>query len=50
MNFSKQKITDENGNQLDIENCVSVDNNTEAKFIDFLSQNEVEEFAKDYKN
>lgn len=46
--FKTKKIKEANGNQLSIDACVNIDNDADEKYIEFLSQNEVEEFAHDY--
>lgn len=46
--FSSKKIRDVNGNILSIEDCVEIDNDADEKYIEFLSQNEIEDFAQDY--
>jgi DNA repair protein SbcC/Rad50 len=46
--FKERKIHDKYGNIVPIQAAVSIDNDTEEKYVEFLSQNEVEEFAKDY--
>lgn len=46
--FSTKKIRDVNGNVLSIENSVDIDNDADEKYIEFLSQNEIEDFAQDY--
>lgn len=46
--FKTKKIKEANGNQLSIDTCVNIDNDADEKYIEFLSQNEVEEFAHDY--
>ncbi len=47
--FQSKKIKDENGKVVSISDCVKIDNDTDEKYIEFLSQNEVEEFAQDYQ-
>ncbi|MBO6793050.1 MAG: PHP domain-containing protein [Balneolaceae bacterium] len=46
--FSTKKIRDVNGNILSIEDSVDIDNDADEKYIEFLSQNEIEDFAQDY--
>ena len=46
--FSTKKIRDANSNILSIEDNVEIDNNADEKYIEFLSQNEIEDFAQDY--
>ncbi|HEX7903432.1 MAG TPA: gamma-glutamylcyclotransferase [Chitinophagaceae bacterium] len=46
--FKERKIRDKNGNIIPIQAAVSIDNDIEEKYVEFLSQNEVEEFAKDH--
>lgn len=41
------KIKIDNGKTL--EECVKIDNDEEEKYVEFLSQNEIEEFATDHK-
>lgn len=45
--FSTKKIRDANGNVLSIEDGVEIDNDADEKYIEFLSQNEIEDFAQD---
>ncbi|WP_273274528.1 TrlF family AAA-like ATPase [Maribacter polysiphoniae] len=45
--FSTKKIRDVNGNVLSIEESVEIDNDADEKYIEFLSQNEIEDFAQD---
>jgi exonuclease SbcC len=46
--FGKYKIRDKNSDILPISKYVSVDDDSDEKFIEFLSQNEIEEFALNY--
>lgn len=46
--FQSKKVKDASGRILPISNCIKIDNDTDEKYIEFLSQNEVEEFAQDY--
>ncbi|WP_271407362.1 TrlF family AAA-like ATPase [Tenacibaculum soleae] len=46
--FSSKKIRDASGNTLSIEDSVEIDNDADEKYIEFLSQNEIEDFAQDY--
>ncbi|WP_353850856.1 TrlF family AAA-like ATPase [Flavobacterium sp.] len=46
--FKTRSIKDSNGNYLPIDNHVTIDNDADEKYIEFLSQNEIEEFAQDY--
>jgi len=45
--FSTKKIRDANGNVLSIDDGVEIDNDADEKYIEFLSQNEIEDFAQD---
>jgi ABC-type cobalamin/Fe3+-siderophores transport system ATPase subunit len=47
--FQTKKIKDASGKMIPIETCVTIDNDADEKYIEFLSQNEVEEFAQDYQ-
>lgn len=47
--FQSKKIKDTNGKIIPINTSVKIDNDTDEKYIEFLSQNEVEEFAQDYQ-
>ncbi len=47
--FSSKKIRDVNNNILSIEDSVEIDNDADEKYIEFLSQNEIEDFAQDYQ-
>ena len=47
--FKERKIKDASGKVLSINDCVAIDNDADEKYIEFLSQNEVEEFAHDYQ-
>lgn len=47
--FQSKKIKDVNGKIVPIGDCVKIDNDMDEKYIEFLSQNEVEEFAQDYQ-
>lgn len=46
--FATKKIRDVNENILSIEDSVDIDNDADEKYIEFLSQNEIEDFAQDY--
>lgn len=46
--FQSKKVKDANGRIIPISSCIKIDNDTDEKYIEFLSQNEVEEFAQDY--
>lgn len=46
--FSSKKIRDVKGNILSIDDSVQIDNDADEKYIEFLSQNEIEDFASDY--
>jgi exonuclease SbcC len=46
--FSSKKIRDADGNVLSIDESVAIDNDADEKYIEFLSQNEIEDFAQDY--
>ncbi|RED38153.1 hypothetical protein DFQ10_1131 [Winogradskyella eximia] len=46
--FSSKKIRDANNNILSIDESVAIDNDADEKYIEFLSQNEIEDFAQDY--
>lgn len=46
--FATKKVRDVNGNILSIEDSVDIDNDADEKYIEFLSQNEIEDFAQDY--
>ncbi|MBP6513027.1 MAG: PHP domain-containing protein [Bacteroidia bacterium] len=47
--FQSKKIKDASGKIIPISTSVKIDNDTDEKYIEFLSQNEVEEFAQDYQ-
>lgn len=47
--FQSKKIKDANGKIIPINTSVKIDNDTDEKYIEFLSQNEIEEFAQDYQ-
>ena len=47
--FKEKRIKDSNGNLIPIDSSVKIDNDVDEKYIEFLSQNEVEEFAQDYQ-
>ncbi|MDH5561957.1 MAG: hypothetical protein OEY59_13990, partial [Deltaproteobacteria bacterium] len=46
--FKNKKIKDADGKPIVIGDNVCIDGDTDEKYIEFLSQNEVEEFAQDY--
>lgn len=46
--FKNRKIKDEHGKPLAIGDCIKIDNDDDEKQIEFLSQNEIEEFAQNY--
>ncbi|BDA78590.1 DNA repair ATPase [Leptospira kobayashii] len=47
--FKDKKIrSSENGKLVSIGSCIQIDEDSDEKYIEFLSQNEVEEFAKDH--
>lgn len=46
--FKERKIKDKEGNVIHIQGAVSIDEDKEEKYIEFFSQNEVEEFARDH--
>lgn len=45
--FKERKIWDSSNKPISINECVSIDNDADEKYIEFLSQNEIEDFAKD---
>jgi len=47
--FTEKKILDRAGKQIPIAGAVSIDGDTDEKYVEFLSQNEIEEFAQDYQ-
>ena len=47
--FDEHNLTDADGNRLKIEDLVSLDEKSEKGDIEFLSQNEIEDFAQDQK-
>lgn len=47
--FQSKKIKDPSGKIIPISKSIKIDNDTDEKYIEFLSQNEVEEFAQDYQ-
>lgn len=47
--FKDRKIKDATGKPISIDSSISIDNDADEKYIEFLSQNEVEDFAKDYQ-
>lgn len=47
--FRDRKIKDNTGKPISISMAIDIDNDADEKYIDFLSQNEVEEFAQDYQ-
>jgi len=46
--FKSRKIKDENGKPITIGDCIKIDDDDDEKQIEFLSQNEIEEFAQNY--
>ncbi|TKC04347.1 TrlF family AAA-like ATPase [Pedobacter frigoris] len=46
--FRSKKIKGADGKVIDISECVKIDNDDDDKQIEFLSQNEIEEFAQNY--
>ncbi|TGK77691.1 hypothetical protein EHQ24_18820 [Leptospira noumeaensis] len=47
--FKEHILRDSQNNLIDIEKSILTDTSADEKYIEFLSQNEIEEFAKDYK-
>lgn len=47
--FKDRKINDASGKPISIDSCIAIDNDADEKYIEFLSQNEVEDFAQDYQ-
>lgn len=47
--FQSKKIKGPSGKIVPISTSIKIDNDTDEKYIEFLSQNEVEEFAQDYQ-
>jgi exonuclease SbcC len=46
--FKNKKVKDQDGKMINIADCVKIDNDDDDKQIEFLSQNEIEEFAQNY--
>jgi DNA repair protein SbcC/Rad50 len=46
--FKERKIKDSAGKIIPIATCVKIDDDQEEKYIEFLSQNEIEDFAQNY--
>lgn len=47
--FKDRKIKAANGKPISIDSCIAIDNDVDEKYIEFLSQNEIEDFAQDYQ-
>ena len=47
--FKDRKVKDANGRPISIDSCTAIDNDADEKYIEFLSQNEVEDFAQNYQ-
>ncbi|MEJ8840888.1 TrlF family AAA-like ATPase [Lacibacter sp. H375] len=46
--FKDRKIKDVSGKTISIDSCIKIDNDDEEKYVEFLSQNEIEDFAQNY--
>jgi len=47
--FQSKKIKDQSSKFISIKSSVKIDDDLDEKYVEFLSQNEVEEFAQDYQ-
>lgn len=47
--FSQHSIITQGNQVLDIEACITLDSSFDERYIEFINQNEIEEFAKNYQ-